>query len=175
MIPRDAMAELVGQLAGVSCIWLGDNAPMLGLDGGPRAWIELGERMVTPIGGDEYRQTPNANNANALDSVITGRRDMIITIRGKSFERDLQAYELVERVRLGLGSRTAQAFFLRHNIAPVMTFPTACFRVPDGHTTRLDAAMDWKIGVQVGHEANDDPGLTVATVNGNNKVPFTPT
>jgi hypothetical protein len=167
LLPRAALRELLAQLAGrIGCKWLGDDAPMLGQSGGPvAAWLELDVLSVRQFGTDEYRSWPNTNNALATEQAIVGWRSVTITIRAKSFNKALQAYTLLERVRRGLQSRTAAAVYAATNTAHVRTHPITVMRVKDGHRTRLDAVMDWEMAFVSHSIPNDDPGVTIGTVN----------
>lgn len=165
ILPRDQLADLFAELAGVACVWTEDPQPQLGLDGGPQAWIELSLLGTRPQGVDEYRQATNANNAQALTSTIVGNRSVTISVKARSYDKDTQAYDLLERVRARLGSRLAQSFFLTWNLAPRRAHPIAAYGRDVDDRTRLEATMDVELGLRVAETDNTDDGITIATAS----------
>ena len=171
-IPEEALAELVGQLGGLTCVWRDQASVQLGADGGPQAWLALSYTSDRQLGGYEYRQWPNNNNALALDSALYGYALCILTIEAHSFEWDAQPRSVLERVRWGLRTRTSKAVYRRHKLAFVRTGPiTATFSRTAGGRRRLDGFLDWTFAYVSGGEPNDNPGITIGTVNGGGDHP----
>ncbi len=172
--PRKPIAVLVGQLAGVECIWSDDRNPQVGSTGRSDAWIELYLLSDVPKGDGEYRQAQNPNNPNALTSSIVLYTLVTISLRARSFDARRQAYEMLKDVRAKLRTVTAAAVHADNNIAFVRTQPIAGIRsVAIGPRTRLEATMDVVWSMLDGGDPGDDDGLTIGQVNSGGPVPLT--
>jgi len=170
--PRHVVEKLVAQFAGVPTTWVDDDQPQLGQgDAAPQAWIELGVSAVTPKGQDDYRQVPHPENPDALLSAWNGYRMYMVNLRAKSLNASVQAFDLLERVRLRLTSVTANAQYDLHNLALVRTHPVAVFRVRADTRTRLEATMDVVFGWVVTAIADDDDGQTIGQINSGGPIP----
>lgn len=170
--PREGFAALVENVAGVAVYWADKGVPNPGQaqDAEP-AWIELFVLSDVTVGDYEYRQVPNANNPDGLDSVIVAQGQITIQVRARSFDEETQAYELCKRVRMGLRSMTAAAWFEQHQVAYCDAHPIASFQTKVDTRYRLDANMDVVLNVVEGGDAEDDQGLTIGTVNGGGIIP----
>jgi hypothetical protein len=163
--PRKAIAALVGQLAGVECIWVEERNPQVGANG-EQAWIELVILSDVPHGDGEYRQVENPNNPLALSSFIVLDKQVVVSLRAKSFDTEIQATELLADVRCQLNTVTAAAVYAEHNIAFVMTHPMSGIRAQGvGTRTRLEATMDVVWAARDGGAAKDDPGTTIGSAS----------
>jgi hypothetical protein len=166
-----ALAELVGQLAGLGCEWKDKAAPNLGADGGPEAWLLLVDTNDKQIGGYEYRQKTNPNNPDALSSFVYGYALRTVTIEAHSFEFDTQPQRVIDRVRWGLRTFTARAVYDRHKIAFVRFGPITRSSSTRQGRRCLDAFADWTFAYVSGGTPNDDPGETIGSVNGGGPIP----
>lgn len=170
-IPRDNIAALVATLSGVQVEWVDDAQYMLGsAAGGVEAWLELAVLSYAIKGTDEYRQKA-AMDPNFLTSEVTGYRMFTLSIIAHSFDTTVQSYDLLELVRWGLRTVTAQTFYAANGIAFVRTHPINVYRTIIDNRTRLDANMDVVLATLGGALVTDDPGQTIGEVNTGGVIP----
>lgn len=171
--PRKELAELVtSKVRGIECVWDDDAKPQVGASGRLQAWITLTMMGVDAHGQDEERVQKHPQNPDALLSTIVGRRHVTVTARARSFDREVQAYDLLEELRTGLGTAAAADFFRNTNTALVMTHNIAVHRSAVGGRTRLEATMDIVFARLALRVVEDDPGTTIDQVNRGGLIPI---
>lgn len=175
MIPIEALKKLFVELSGgVQTIWFTEPKPDLGRQsGGKRAYIELSLGAYSPKGQDDYRQDYNATD-DRLDTLIASYRLATISMRANSLDPRFQAHDLCERVRARLQTLTARATYAANNMAYVRVAGVATFKGKVDGVTSLISTLDVTYAIAFNVDPGDDPGDYIATVNGNDVVPFTP-
>jgi hypothetical protein len=173
--PRDGLAQLLGQLAGLQCTWKGTKAPQQGRTGLAKAWLELTMGSARSVGQDEQRESVNPNNPNAYDPYIVGYRLVIVSVRCRSDDAHDQPDDRLEKVRYRLRGPTALFWLQGQKMSFVRAGPTAWYQEPnnDASRARLAAVMDCSFGYLGGGPLDDDPGQTVGEVNSGGPIPGT--
>jgi hypothetical protein len=173
-IPKAALLTLVQTLSGVQAKWRTDPEFVAGMAPGvasSHAWIWLSVTSTRAIGVDDYRQVFNAAMGN-LDSQIAGNRMFTLSLRAESYDVNIEAFDLVEAVRVRLRSFKARGIFAPAGLALVDIQPTAVFTnvITDAGTKRTlkVAVMDirWAYVSTYSPTADDDAGGTIDTVDG---------
>jgi hypothetical protein len=113
-LPKDTLLALFKSLSGVQCYWRSAKRPAmtgLGPQPGERAWIDLQVSAFGAIGVDELRSVFNpARNSN--DMIIAGQRAFTVTLKCRSLDPRLEAFDLAERVRFRMRSQHARGFMI---------------------------------------------------------------
>jgi hypothetical protein len=107
-LPKPLLLQILQQISGVQCVWRSAQRPHLGQQPGTEhAWIVASAQSWRAVGVDELRQVYNATT-NALDNMTVGQRLFTLTLRAESLDANLDALDLLERVRFRLRSATAR-------------------------------------------------------------------
>jgi hypothetical protein len=177
-LPRAELAALIQALTvtdyapeGWPVIWQVDPLPFVGLVNDTLgAYIELGISAFRGIGVDDYRQVLLEDEVTNA-SVFYGLRAFTLTLDCRSFAPDIPAWDILEGVRLQLGSpksATVQQVFPKSGLAFVRTHPTVNLNYVDKGDA--DNRMIWRALMDVEltwlskAQTTDDPGRTIATV-----------
>lgn len=173
-IPKAALLTLIQTLSGVQTKWRTDPEFVAGIAPGiasSHAWIWLSVTSMRSLGVDDYRQVFNQATGN-LDSQIAGNRLFTLSCRAESYDVNIEAFDLVEAVRIRLRSFKARGIFAPAGLALVDIQPTAVFTnvVTDSGTKRTlkVATMDirWAYVSTYSPLPDDDAGGIIASVDG---------
>ena len=111
-IPKCRIVEIVTYASGVPTVWQTSKRPNLIPNGqNERAFILLSAQSPGQVGTDEER-TELDETTNNLDVVIGSHRTVTITLRAFSWDPQLEAYDLCERVRFGLNRDAIRALMV---------------------------------------------------------------
>lgn len=170
--PKAVFLELIGTLSRVQAIWRTDKAPVApgeapGLEHA-RIWLRISS--YNAVGVDEEReQYDSVADQNAIINV--GQRQLTLSLRAESLDANLEAYDLCERVRFRLRTRTARAIFAPANLSLRDIQPTIVFEQRADSRTMRVATMDVRWNLVVFADPNDPgEGNYIRTVNGNDVV-----
>lgn len=170
-LPKGQILALVQAISGVQCVWSTAKRPQLGAQPGlEHAWIELTAQSWRGIGVDELRQVLNPVT-NALDNMTIGQRAFTLVLKAKSLDLNLEAFDLLERVRFRIRSAGARAIMVPTlalvDLQPIQTFPESTYSVGAVSRVLLTASMDVRMACVVAApqgDAGDGDFITVAPV-----------
>ncbi len=173
-IPTDAIGKMFAYASGVPTAWqTRKRANLLPQDGKERAFLLLTVQSPGPVGTDEKR-TQLDGTTNDLDTIIVSHRTVTIAVRAHSWDPCLEAYDLCERIRLGLN---------RDEIRALMVPTIALISCDSTHALTdeevagriiLAASMDVRLRVVLTTDPqNANEGDWIATVDEGGVIPFT--
>lgn len=163
-IPRDVIAKAFGALIVLQVAWDTDPRIVLGLAGGPKAYMLLAITGYVARGDDEVRSEYNATT-DKLDLNVCGNRTITVSCRVASLG-PLQPYDAIERLRWGLRTVAGQAPLQAAGLAFVRTHPPNVYSAPADRRTMLYGSMDVVLAWAVNAVPPNDPTDYVKTVDG---------
>lgn len=163
-IPRDVIGNALGALVGLRVAWDTDARIVLGLAGGPKAYMLLAITGYVARGDDEVRSEYNATT-DKLDLNVCGNRTITVSCRVASLG-PLQPYDALERLRWGLRTVAGQAPLQASGLAFVRTHPPSVYAAPADRRTMLYGTMDVVLAWTVNAVPPNDPDDIVKSVSG---------
>jgi hypothetical protein len=110
--PLATLLTLFRQLSGVQVVLDTDPQPVLGQSPSvERAWIQVSVTSYRAIGVDEVRVQYAPAPVDANQYKIGGQRQVITNLQARSYDATLQAFDLLERIRVRLHTDTAAAIW----------------------------------------------------------------
>lgn len=173
-IPRDRIEQIIKYASGVAVAWQTKKRPnLLPQDNKERAFVFLSMQSPKGVGTDEQR-TQLDETTNDLDVVIGSHRTCTIVVRAYSWDPEIEAYDLCERIRMGL-SRDAVRALMVPTIALVSCEATHILNDEEvSGRVLLAASMDVRLRVVLQTDPqNANGGDWIATVNTTDAVPGT--
>jgi hypothetical protein len=177
ILDKAGLLAVIAPLTGLDpsdVFWADDPHPSV--SDSDRAQIKLTVFTMYALGVDEHRRhLSDGNDGYALNTFWVeelGNRHVVINVRAEVFDKNVEASELIDRIRTGVraGAVTAQLDALR--LAYVWSEKTV--RVPNTADTRAlnTATADFTFaGIARQVSEVDASGGWIQTVNGNNQIP----
>ena len=97
--PKHAIRAMIAQVSNFEVAWTDDKQVLMGMTGGPKAWIYLTYSGVKALGYDEERTQNDPVNIGSLQYNMCGQRVLTITCRAESIEQGVYPQDMLERVR----------------------------------------------------------------------------
>lgn len=167
-LPRAQLIDLVQGLSEFPARWEGEVEQEWGIwETKPGVYSELSITGYTRLGVDEYRQDYDAKVLQ-LKSTMSGQRQFTLTIKAKSYEIGKLPTDILERIRLRLGSVSAHFILQDAGLAIVRALPIVPLppeKSEEDNRYVFSAAMDIRFGFAVSEEAGDDEGTTIETAD----------
>ncbi len=176
MIPRAEVLNLVEGLMRRPARWVGEPEEQWGLwHAKPGAYAELTISAYRTYGQDEYRQTYDEVK-DQLSSTMTGLRGFTVSVKVRSFELGQAPFDLLERLRLGLRTKSARyaletAGIALVDIQPIIPLPNETV----DNREAFVAVMDVRLAFAVNQDTSDDEGGTIKKVDNGGVIPGTVT
>lgn len=154
-LPKALLLQLITTISGVQVVWVTDKRPgILGQQAGKEhAWITLALQSWKNEGVDELRYVFNPATQNN-DAMTIGQRSFTLVCKAYSLDPNLEAFDLLERVRFRLRSGTARSIMVPvlalRDIQPIATFPESLAQAGQAARTLLAAQMDVRMLCVVG-------------------------
>ncbi len=131
-LPKPQLEAIFRLASGVQVFWSHSRTPQTGLRPvTEHAWITASIRSVSTIAVDEKRIDWNAT-ANANETTVVAHRAFTVSLKAQSFDATLEAYDLLERVRIRLRGPQIRA----------MMTPTIALETVKNITTLPDQDLD---------------------------------
>lgn len=176
VIPRAELLKILAAAAFLETVWSTDPRPVLGLTGGPQAWMVINITSVVAVAVDDMRMTYNPTT-DRNDEHLSGYRILSVQCRVSSLDPDFYPYDALERLRWGTGTTVFQDALRAANLAYVDSSGITLYESRTGGKPAAGAAkvadrilmngvMDLRFGWTAQGAVPNDPGDYVATING---------
>ena len=172
VLPKAQFLRIIREASGVDAVWDTDDRPQLGQDSdGELAWIELGVSGSEKVGLDEGLAEPNTTTTPPTQNTLTvGHRHCVLNLMAYSIDKDLEAYDLCARVRMGFNRRRIHELMeptiALRSFHPIIRLPKS---VQDGRImlrANMGIAMSYAVSADTCNAPAQDYVLSVAPVTG---------
>lgn len=160
-LPKQQLLTLFETISGVQVRWNTGQRPLLGQrPGTEKAWLLVGLQGWRELGTDELRVKYNPET-NSNDEMLIGQRTFTAALQAFSLDPELDAYDLLERVRFRVRTQAARALMVPilalRDFQQILVLPPDQAATVGGHIV-LRATMDVRMNCVIGASPNDPGG-----------------
>jgi hypothetical protein len=168
--PKARLLELLTRISGVEVVWTTYKRGLQGLrPGNEMAWLLAGVQSYMAVGVDETRRKFNATT-NRNDVIQVGQRQFTLVLRAQSIDAQIEAFDLLERVRFNFRSKRARALMVPvlglRDFGPIVDLPESTYNVGEVQRAMLEATLDVRMAcVLVGDPGDPEEGNWIETAS----------
>lgn len=153
--PKKQLRDMVEAISGVQAQWVTDRQAHWGQDSTrEQARIIVGMQAYRSVGHDERRIQYDAQTGGN-DFFAVGVRQFTMTLRAESLDPNLEAFDLLERVRFRLRGQIARSYMVPilslRDVQPIVMLPAAS----SGGRSMSVGTMDVRFNLMVGADPMD--------------------
>ena len=160
VIPRADLKTLISGIGQIAAIWNGEAVPY---HGEGDSWATMDVMAYRGRGIDQQRQAYD-NVRDELSTNSCGIRLFTLTIRIDSYDFELPAYELLEKIRRRLRGGAAMALLQDMGVALVKFFPIIELNVEADNRPVFASTMDVAMSFAVNETDGEAGGDYIASV-----------
>jgi hypothetical protein len=160
--PKARLLEILRAISGVQVVWTTYKRGLQGLrPGTENAWLLAGVQSYVGVGVDELRLKYDAKLDRNL-AIQAAQRQFTLVLRAQSIDPNLEAFDLLERVRFRFRTQTARVLMVPTialcDFGPMVSLPDSTYDVGGGiQRALLDATLDVRMACVLGADPGD-PG-----------------
>jgi hypothetical protein len=160
LFPRAEIRDLIQELTDTKVLWDNEPLPFMGqINGGAGYWVELSVKATNTKGIDENRVAYDpVNQINGTTQI--SYRLYTMTVRVTSNNELIYAMDVMDQIRRGLRSLTAQGEFVNMGVAFVDWGASIDLPKPADNRTTTESVMELRVAWQVSADPGDaDPNI----------------
>jgi hypothetical protein len=179
VVNKEAFQDVVRQLSGLSAnavYWENDGVPFVGDQ--DRAVISMTLKTLDAVAVDEHRRDlgPPGYPVTAFVTTEIGNREVFITLRAETFDKTVEAGELLDQIRTGIRAEGVRDQLNAISLAYEWSSKTIVMPTVVDQRIVSAAAADFRFGGigQLVSSIQNNQGW-ISTVNNTNTIPGTVT
>ena len=161
-LPKEQILKLLREISGVEVVWSTGARGLLGYQpSSERAWLLANVQGWRELGTDELRVVWNPVR-NANDEMLVGQRTFTLALQAFSVDPEIEAFDLLERVRFRMRTQEARALMVPtlalRDFQDVRQLPPMESQQGSMSHIVLRASMDVRMNCVVGADPQDPSG-----------------